>query len=218
MFSATSIATLRFFRHPSFALAFALVTSLVWAICAPAVNASGSGNDNECTPSSNVTQLSTETASAGVIANMTNRSNSIRAISHRMLTSAIDTAKSKEPRQQVIFTSMPELSKKTTSDDQMCARHEQATKKHAIEFNDKRFGSADELTDWIMDFTQGKGADGKSLYEQCPGKCSPQYTWRIEPEESSKLKVQARVVCGIPRDRDGDLYHLTTALAVVCGN
>ena len=72
-------------------------------------------------------------------------------------------------------------------------------------------GSIDDLTNWIMDFTRGKGADGESLYEQCPGKCSPQYTWWIDPDETG-LTVKARAVCGLPRDRDGNKYHLSTAL------
>lgn len=173
--------------------------------------AAGDGDAKQRHSSPIVTPLATETASAGYLSNLTNRSDSIRATSKRMLDSAIETARSEAAVQRVIFKSIPELSTKVDAEDQMCERYERATKKDPIEFEDKRFASVDELTDWIMDFTQGKGADGESLYEQCPGKCSPQYTWRIDPDKTG-LTVKARVVCGLPRDRDGNKYHLSTAL------
>jgi hypothetical protein len=169
----------------------------------------------DCSPPSEITPLATETASAGYVSNVLKRAGSIRVASNRLLTSALDTARSKEPMQWVVFTSTPELSKKSDDDDLMCARHEQATEKDPLEFEDKHFASADELTDWLMDFTRGKGADGKSLYEQCPGKCSPRYTWWIEPVEAG-MKVRSRVVCGLPRDHDGNKYHLTIALTPAC--
>ena len=158
-----------------------------------------------------VTPLAAETASAGYLSNLTNRSDSIRATSKRMLDNAIETARSEAGGQRVIFKSIPELSTKADADDQVCGRYQRTTTKQPLEFEDRRFASVDELTDWIMDFTQGKGADGESLYEQCPGKCSPQYTWRIDPDETD-LNVRASVVCGLPRDRDGNKYRLSTAL------
>jgi len=158
-----------------------------------------------------VTPLAAETASVGYLSNFTNRPDSIRATSKRMLDSAIETARSEPDVQRVIFKSIPELSTKVGADDQMCERYERATTKEPLEFEDKRFASVDELTNWIMDFTQGKGADGESLYEQCPGRCSPRYTWWIDPDETG-LTVEARVVCGLPRDRDGNKYRLSTAL------
>ena len=132
-----------------------------------------------------------------------------------MLGSAIETARSEASAKRIIFKSIPELSTKAGADGQMCECYEKVTTKTPLEFNDKRFASVDELTDWIMDFTQGKGVDGKSLYEQCPGKCSPQYTWWIDPDKTG-LMVRARVVCGPPRDRDGNKYHLTIVFAASC--
>ena len=157
----------------------------------------------------------TETASAGFLANLGNRADSIRAISNKMLSSAIEVARSDPSPQRIIFKSIPELSKKTTADDQMCERQEMATRKEPLEFDNKRFATVEELTDWIMEFTQGKGTEGKSLYKQCPGKCSPQYTWWIDPDES-ELLVKARVVCGLPRDRDGNKYQLSIELTAMC--
>jgi hypothetical protein len=175
----------------------------------------GSEAVKSCTPVVDTMTLATETASAGYLSNLTNRSGSIRATSKRMLMSAIESSRSKDPAQRVIFTSTPVLSKKAHDDDAMCARYEQITNEDPLRFEDKHFDTVNDLTTWIMDFTQGKGGDGESLYRQCPGKCSPRYTWWIEPEKAG-MKVQARVVCGLPRDRDGDLYELTTALAAPC--
>jgi hypothetical protein len=175
----------------------------------------GGGAATHCSPSPGVTLLATETASAGLLANLGNRADSIRAVSKKMLNSAIATAKSDASPQRIIFKSIPELSKKATADDRMCERHEAVTRNEPLEFDDKRFASADALTDWIMDFTQGKGSEGKSLYKQCPGKCSPQYTWWIDPD-GTELIVKARVVCGLPRDRDGNSYRLSIELTAVC--
>lgn len=168
-----------------------------------------------CGSSPEVTTLDSAAASAGFLANAGNREDSIRATSSRMLTSAIEKAQSDTSAQRIIFKSIPELSKKTTSDDEMCERQEAATSAKPLEFGDKRFATVDELNDWIMGFTQGKGTEGKALYKQCPGKCSPQYTWWIEPQKS-ELLVNARVICGRPRDRDGNKYQLSIALTPAC--
>ena len=166
-------------------------------------------------PSSEVAPMDTAAASAGFLANAGNREDSIRATSSSMLASAIDKAKSAESPQRIIFKSIPNLSKKTTSDDEMCEQQDKATSQTPLEFNGKRFATVDDLNDWIMDFTQGKGADGKSLYKQCPGKCSPQYTWWIDPREGALL-VDARVICGRPRDRSGNKYQLSIAMTPAC--
>jgi hypothetical protein len=192
-----------------------LAAALLLALPAVAAAAHEIDTGRECPSSSDVTQLDAETASAGVVSNALNRAGSIRAASHRLLTSALDSARSREPMQWVLFTSTPELSENSEDENGMCARLEQATGEDPIMFEDRNFESADELTSWIMDFTQGKGGDGKSLYEQCPGKCSPRYTWWIEPAKSG-LKVDASVVCGLPRDRNGNKYHLATGLARAC--
>lgn len=192
-----------------------LAAALVLALPAMAGGAHEVAVARECPSSSDVVALDSATATAGVVSNALNRAGSIRAVSHRLLTSALDSARSRDPMQWVLFTSTPELSKSSEDEDSMCARLEQATDRDPIKFDDRHFESADELTSWIMDFTQGKGDDGKSLYEQCPGKCSPRYTWWIEPAKSG-LKVDASVVCGLPRDRSGNKYHLSTGLAKAC--
>ena len=176
---------------------------------------SADGDIGECAAPAAVTELETETASAGTLANLSNRDGSIRSASNRMLPRAIEVARSSQPAKRIVFESIPEPARKTSSDDAMCRQQEAMTTKAPIVFDDKRFASAEELTDWIMQFTRGKGADGESLYEQCPGKCSPQYTWWIDPD-GDVLEVEARVVCGMPRDKSGNKYQLSTALTTPC--
>jgi hypothetical protein len=198
---------MRLMRPPAYVLFF--------AFCAGSGTAVGDDSAKACGPSPTVTPLATETASAGTLSNLMNRAGSIRATSKSMLSNAIETAKSGAPGQRIIFKSTPELSAKTGADDPMCDRYKKATTKEPLVFNDKHFATVDELTDWIMDFTQGNGADGRLLYEQCPGKCSPQYTWWIDPV-NSELNVDARVVCGPPRDHDSDKYQLSIGLTTSC--
>ncbi len=189
--------------------------TLLFGCYAAAASATGEGDASNCDASPALTPLASEIASAGLLSNLGNRPDSIRATSKRMLDDAIEVARSDASAQRIVLKSIPELSKKDDADDQMCERLEKATTRAPLEFNGKHFASVDELTDWIMDFTRGKGADGKSLYEQCPGKCSPQYTWLIDSDKTG-LMVNARVVCGPPRDRNGDKYHLSISLAVSC--
>ena len=191
------------------------IKTLVPVLCAFCSIAAADDNAVACDSSPVIAPIATKTASAGYLSNLTNRAGSIRATSKSMLSDAIETTKSGEPGQRIIFKSIPELSKKVDADDYMCDRYEKATTKAPLEFNNKRFASVDALTDWIMDFTQGRGADGKSLYEQCPGNCSPQYTWWIDPVKS-ELMVQARVICGPPRDKDSDAYELSISYVEPC--
>ena len=188
---------------------------LLFAGCFGSGAAADGGATTGCAPSPGATPWASATASAGFLANLGNRADSIRAVSKKMLNSAMEIARSDRSPQRIIFKSIPELSNKATADDQMCERHAAATRNKPLEFNDMRFASVDALTDWIMEFTQGKGTQGKSLYEQCPGKCSPQYTWWIDPHTSGLL-VKARVVCGLPRDHDGNKYQLSIALTAAC--
>jgi len=175
----------------------------------------GDSSVKECGASPINTPIATETASAGSLSNLMNRAGSIRATSKSMLNSAIETARADASARRIIFKSTPELSMKPDTDDQMCEGFLKATTKEPLKFDDKRFASVDDLTDWIMDFTQGDGADGESLYKQCPGDCSPQYTWWIDAGKND-LMVNARVICGLPRDHDSDKYTLSIALETPC--
>lgn len=194
-----------------------LLAVLAFGCSAGSENSAADGNGKLCIPTSEPIKLDSESASAGFLSNLTGSAGSIRAASKTLLTSALDTATSKNPVSWVRFTSMPTLAKERGEDYEMCMRLEQATRVAPLTFEEKHFDTVDDLTSWITDFTQGKGADGKLLYEQCPGKCSPRYTWWIKPDEKGML-VTPMAVCGPPRDRDGDIYQLTTAIAAPCSD
>lgn len=190
--------------------------ALALLVCASgAAPALAAGDGKVCIPTAEPTKLETGSASAGYISNITNSAGSIRAESHRMLTSALESARSKTPPSWVKFTAIPTLAADPGDSAQACAREEQATRSKPLEFDEKQFASVDDMTSWIMDFTRGKGDDGQSLYERCPGKCSPQYIWWIEPKGNG-MAVKPSAVCGLPRDRDGNMYALETALAPPC--
>ena len=182
-----------------------------------AIRASTASDGAVCIPTAEPTKLESGPASAGYISNMTNSAGSIRAESHRMLTAALEAARSKNPVNWVKFTAIPTIAKDSGESDQACAREEEATRKKPLAFQDKHFDSVDDMTSWIMDFTRGKGDEGQLLYEQCPGKCSPQYTWWIEPQQNG-MAVKPTAVCGLPRDKDGNMYALSTALAPPCAD
>jgi len=170
-----------------------------------------------CIPTAEPTKLDSGAASAGYISNITNSAGSISAESHRMLTAALESARSKSPASWVKFTAIPTLAKDPGDSREACGREEQATRDKPLEFEEKHFDSVDDMTSWIMDFTRGQGDEGKQLYEQCPGKCSPQYIWWIEPRQNG-MNVKPSAVCGLPRDRDGNMYELTTSIAPPCAD
>ena len=75
--------------------------------------------------------------------------------------------------------------------------------------------SIDPLLDWIGDFSQGSGKEGRELYEKCDGSCSPQYKYVITAKNEN-LIVNASVVCGHARDKDDNLYNLSYELVWPC--
>ena len=179
--------------------------------------AATTGDGKVCIPTTEPTTLDTGPASAGYISNITNSGGSIRAESHRMLTAALESARSKNPPSWIKFTATPALAKDPGDAAQACAHEEQTTRSKPLEFDEKHFDSVDDMTSWIMDFTRGKGDEGSSLYERCPGKCSPQYIWWIEPQGNG-MAVKPSAVCGLPRDRDSNKYELKTAIAPPCAD
>jgi hypothetical protein len=66
-----------------------------------------------------------------------------------------------------------------------------------------------------MEFSQGRGNDGRLLYQQCGGDCDPSFTFSVKPEAQS-LAVDTAVVCGYARDREFNNYRLSTALLAGC--
>lgn len=99
-----------------------------------------------------------------------------------------------------------------------CLKLEQQTTVTPFEFSEKTFATLDDLNRWIMDFSRGKGAEGKKLYRLCSSNCSPRYTFHIRGSDIGHYRIAAKVLCGLARDRSNKQYALSTALKLNCVN
>lgn len=158
--------------------------------------------------------------------NFADHPESIRAVAARLLKRALDTPAAPqaaacgdkcEPRAplQVVYRVEPTVFLAPERQQALCLKLEQSTAADPLAFPNKEFKSVDELNAWIMDFSQGRGVEGKQLYAQCGANCSPRYTFLIAPVGGS-LRVQSRVLCGRARDRASDQYSVSTALRASC--
>lgn len=115
---------------------------------------------------------------------------------------------------QIIFTSVPSSFRSGYSDEKECNRLAEQTKKSPLTFGTKSFGSMNELSEWISQFSQGKGAEGEQLYKQCPGSCSPQFHYEIRT--GGGVDVTPAVICGAARDKDENLYSIAVSVELQC--
>lgn len=99
----------------------------------------------------------------------------------------------------------------------VCLTFEEQTKLEPMRFDTKEFDSLDKLNDWIMAFSQGRGDDGKALYDRCSANCSPRYTFYIT-NDAEQLAISTEVLCGLARDRKSDQYLVSTAIRWQCLN
>lgn len=185
-------------------------------------------SDDTCTPASQDQGIEKKEATASSWANVRNAEGSIRFESQRLLKKALDdltAAKAPaqicgeacrpEPAPQLLFTSVPKSFLKDYSEAQTCAGFLKTTTAKPFVYSNRTFASADELTSWFSDFSQGSGVDGKDLYERCPGACSPQYTCIVH-KEGETFKLNAEVICGHARDKDENAYKLATSYRWSC--
>lgn len=179
-----------------------------------------------CVPSSHETPIATETGSVGIIKNLAEDPSSIRAIAGRLLTAAL-TADSKDPHtgcdaacarrseSQIVYRVAPTAYLADEQQLEVCRQFENQTATHPLTFNQREFRSVDEMNEWIMAFSQGRGEDGRLLYELCSSNCSPRYTFLIA-EQHAGYAVRTEVLCGLARDRSNDLYRVSTAVRHTC--
>lgn len=172
--------------------------------------------------------ISSVEASASFFSNTFNRESSIRYQSNLMFTAARERALKEAPPGDpcgdhcdlrsppaMIFKSTPTNFLADYGEDAQCELLFQKTSRDPLKYSKKLPVSLDALEDWINDFSQGSGAEGRDLYQRCPGKCSPQYTYVIA-KEGEQLNVTARVICGHARDKDEDLYRLSYSFRWGC--
>ena len=189
--------------------------------------AQAAGTTADCDAPHREVPLDTATGSVGFIKNMAEDPTSIRAVAGRLLETALNgdskTAAHDECigncpdrlRSEVIYRVSPTAFLDAAEQHDVCRRFESETTVHPLEFDARSFASVAELNDWIMAFSQGRGADGKLLYERCSSNCSPRYTFLIA-EQSSGYAVRAQVLCGLARDKANDQYRISTALRRSC--
>lgn len=181
-----------------------------------------------CQPGVADVPIASEIGSAGIMYNIAEHPESIRAVAGRLLNEALDRQK-KSPaaaecgdctadrKPRIVYTVGPIHLLADKDQQAVCRKLDAQTRKKPFEFAARHFDSISALNDWMMAFSQGRGDEGKALYERCEANCSPNYQFVIEPDEAG-LQVETRVQCGLARDRESDDYQVSTALRLECGD
>jgi len=169
----------------------------------------------------------TERASAGIMYNLAEHPESIRAVAKDLLGHAVAASAAAQelaceaacPQQRsdtIVFKVTPTIYRSEYEQQPLCVQLAEQTAAQPLRYGERIFASVDELDTWMMNFTQGRGDDGKLLYEQCGGNCDPSYTFFIEPDDDN-LHVNAEVFCGFARDRgNGDMFEISTLIRPRC--
>jgi hypothetical protein len=118
------------------------------------------------------------------------------------------------PNPVIVFKAVPQKFLTNYSDYARCQALLEQTEKAPFEY-DKQFDSMTDVQDWFSNFSRGKGADGKDLYNRCSGQCSPQYEFYIS-NDNGKLVLDADVVCGHARDKSNNMYDISYSYQWVC--
>ena len=167
-------------------------------------------------------------ATASVMANMRNKVGSLRFETTQMLEKAeSNVLKAEKPTDFcpsncdlpqdpiVVFKTVPNKFLSNYDQSEKCGKLQGETEKNPFSYNNKEFTSLQSLEDWFSNFSQGKGADGKDLYEKCSGKCSPQYECIIS-RNGNNFVLDANVICGQARDKKDNNYHLSYSYRWIC--
>lgn len=118
------------------------------------------------------------------------------------------------PDPVIVFKAAPQKFLTKYSDKDKCQALLEETEKKPFEY-DKQFDSMSDVQNWFSNFSRGKGADGKDLYNRCNGQCSPQYEFFIA-NENGKLILDAHIVCGHARDKSNNRYVISYSYKWVC--
>jgi hypothetical protein len=161
--------------------------------------------------------------SVAFIKNLAGEQGSLREVAGRLLTSALnedppdpcapncpDAAKS-----EIVYRVAPVAFLAQERQNDICRRFETETSARPLEFGKRNFANVSDMNDWFMEFSQGRGSDGRTLYEKCSSNCSPRYTFLIA-EQNTGYAVKTEVLCGLARDRSNDQYRVSTALRRSC--
>ena len=187
--------------------------------------------DTSCDTADVESILETTVATAAAWSNLRNNPGSLSFESARLLNLATaSSVKGQSNRPQVcpagcrateqprkVLRSVPLKFIAEYEEFEQCQVLYQQTKQNPFSYLNRRFKSEATLTDWFQDFSQGKGIDGKDLYSKCPGKCSPQYSYKISKTEADQtINIDATVICGHARDKSDNSYRLSLAAVWSC--
>lgn len=172
--------------------------------------------------------LRSELASAGTLANLRSTEESLKVRSLELLKAAFAALPSQLPPDglcpagcspvrtpQVVFTSVPNKFLEKYSDKATCLNLAKTTTATPILFDDRHFDSVAELSAYQGDIGQGYGVDGKKLYTECPGSCSPRYETVILAKDG-KYQSDISVICGEARDQSDGMYRIAAAYRWSC--
>ncbi len=157
--------------------------------------------------------------------NLAEHPKSIRAIAKRLLNNAVDKQASQatpvcatqcsNAHSEILYRVTPTAFLSEPEQDPVCLAFEADSDEHPLTFTPQRFSDVEEMNEWIMEFSQGRGDLGKQLYDQCSSNCSPRYTFTIT-HVASGLLVDTAVQCGLARDRKVDDYRISTVIRTSC--
>ena len=171
--------------------------------------------------------LRTERGSAGVMYNLAEHPESLRAVATDLLQHAVDASVqalktscamgcSTDRIDKIVFKVSPIVYRPKQKQQALCLQLADETRKRPLVYAEREFGSVEQFDAWLVLFTQGIGADGKLLYEQCGGNCDPSDIFIIETN-SPGFKVNTEVFCGFARNRaNGDMFEISTQLRPRC--
>lgn len=201
----------------------ALVCGLILSVCASAKATP------QCTPLNQDIPVRETLASAGFFANLRNADHSVRYLMDALLRESESAAGRLVVAEAtcvrgcadavlaVVFSSKPHMTLAEYDERDQCDALYTTTQRHPITFLNRSFDEQEQVEDWYKDLTQGDGDDGEQLYQQCPGRCSPEYSSLIF-RRGEKFVISTSVVCGHARDRDDNQYALRAAVRWVCPN
>lgn len=202
-------------------LAFRILAFLLFlAGSAHGQEVSSSRQKSLCNQDRLIVPLGKTKASAGLFSNLFNREGSMSYESEKAFRVAqTQISQAKKPhalcRKPCEVSDAPSISLRSTpsafksqySDYDYCQRKTEETSQSPLRFQQNGFRTLEELSSWIERFSQGKGKEGKELYEACDASCSPRYHYRIM-EVDDLYSVHAEIVCGHARDKSENSYML----------
>lgn len=158
--------------------------------------------------------------------NLAEHPTSIRAVAKKLLSAAVVSttaaqgapcvgACSSAAAPTILFRVTPAAYLPMAQQQVLCHQMVRQTQVRPLHYGPRTFPNVAAFDAWLMEFSQGRGRDGRLLYQQCGGDCDPSFTFSVKSEAQS-LEVDAAVLCGYARDREINNYQLSTALLAGC--